>query len=66
MHVNILQLSGLVVKYFYVLQYLSSELDEVLMCRVLAHVVVSVFFALELYYKAVCKRTLKHSSATTI
>jgi hypothetical protein len=66
MHINILQLSGLVVKYFYVLQYLSSKLDEVLMCRVLAHVVVSIFFALELYYEAVCERTLEYSSATTI
>lgn len=58
MHLAMLQLSRLVVKHLHILDMLPSELDEILMCRVLAHVVVSVLFALELYYKAMRESTL--------
>lgn len=58
-YINELQLSRLVVKDLYVLDMLSSKLDEFLMRRVLAHVVVPVFFALELYYEAVGKGSLE-------
>lgn len=58
MHLTALQLPRLVVKYLHILDVGSSKLDEILMCRILAHVVVSVFFALELYHKTVRKSTL--------
>jgi hypothetical protein len=52
MHPTELQLPRLVVKHSHILDMRSSEFDEVLVRRVLMHVVVSVFFALELYDKA--------------
>lgn len=58
-YINKLQLPRLVVKDFYVLDMLSSKLDEFLMCRVLAHVVVPVLFALELDYEAVGEGSLE-------
>jgi hypothetical protein len=53
MHPTELQLPRLVVKHLHILDMWSSKLDEVLVCGVLLHVVVSVFFALELHDEAV-------------
>lgn len=61
MHITRLQLPRLVVKYLHILYMLSSKLDEVQMRRILAHVVISVLFALELYHKAVGKGSLEGS-----
>lgn len=58
MHIMNLKLSRLVIKDLHVLDMLPSELDKVLMCWILAHIVVSVCFALELDHEAVSKGAL--------
>lgn len=62
MHLAILQPSRLVVKYLHILDMLSSELDEILMRRILAHVVITVLFTIEFHNKTMCKGTLNYPS----
>jgi hypothetical protein len=56
---RLLHLSGLVVHHLYTIGHTSCELDELLMSRVLVHIVVSVFGILELYHEAMRMRTLR-------
>ena len=56
---TLLQLPWLVVNYFHVLQMFPSKFNEVLMCGILAHVVISIFFTLEFHYEAVGERSLR-------
>lgn len=53
MHPTELQLPRLVVEYLHILDMWPSKLDEILVRWVLVHIVVSVFYALELCNEAV-------------
>ena len=63
MHITTLQLPRLIVQYLHILEKLSSEFDKILMCWVLAHVVVPIFFALEFDYETMCEGALSTKSA---